>query len=63
MSLRKFVVLSNPRTGSEYLARLLNKHPDIHCLGEVFAVPPGDGVWNHCSQKMQNKPFAYLKKS
>lgn len=57
---RKFVILSNPRTGSEYMVRLLNNHPEICCLGELFAIPPGEGQWNTSEYKLQNQPFEYL---
>src|SRR6056297_1101293 len=32
----KFMVVSNPRTGSTLLVHLLNSHPDILCHGEIF---------------------------
>lgn len=56
----KFVVLSNPRTGSEYLVRLLNQHPEIQCHGEVFAIPPGEGIWNTSEYKLNMQPFEFL---
>ncbi len=33
---RKFVVFSTPRSGSSHLVSLLDSHPDICCLGELF---------------------------
>lgn len=32
----KFVILAQPRTGSQLLTDLLNSHPDIFCDGEIF---------------------------
>jgi hypothetical protein len=31
-----FIVLAQARTGSSFLAQLLDSHPDIHCEGEVL---------------------------
>jgi LPS sulfotransferase NodH len=33
---QKFIILSMPRSGSNYLAYLLNSHPHITCFGEIF---------------------------
>lgn len=33
---RRFVILSSPRTGSNYLCSLLNSHPEILCHHELF---------------------------
>src|SRR5688572_27130006 len=35
--LRRFIVLSNPRSGSTWLIDLLNSHPDVVCFSELFA--------------------------
>ena len=32
----KFVLLAQPRTGSQLLTDLLNSHPDVFCDGEIF---------------------------
>lgn len=32
----KFIVLSTQRSGSSYLCSLLDKHPDIRCVEEIF---------------------------
>lgn len=33
---KKFLILAQPRSGSTYLARLLDSHPDIRCEGELL---------------------------
>jgi len=33
---RPFIILANQRSGSNFLALTLDKHPDVHCYGEVF---------------------------
>ncbi len=45
----RFIILSNPRSGTNFLQGLLDEHPQISCLGEVFhrnfdfhgLLPPG----------------------
>lgn len=36
---RRFVIVTNGRTGSELLVSLLDSHPDIVCDGELFKPP------------------------
>jgi LPS sulfotransferase NodH len=36
MGYQKFIILSMPRSGSNYLAYLLNSHPGIVCFGEMY---------------------------
>jgi LPS sulfotransferase NodH len=57
----KFVIMTNPRTGSEYVVRLLNQHPEVNCHGEIFAIPPGDGEWNDSVYKKEDRPLDYLE--
>ena len=33
---RRFVMLARSRTGSNLLVSLINRHPRLHCLGEIF---------------------------
>jgi len=33
---KPFIVLSEPRSGSNYLIHLLNNHPSVLCYGEIF---------------------------
>ncbi|MBW4576551.1 MAG: sulfotransferase [Aphanothece sp. CMT-3BRIN-NPC111] len=35
---KKFVIITQGRTGSTLLCDLINSHPDIHCDGEIFQV-------------------------
>jgi LPS sulfotransferase NodH len=32
----KFVILTTPRTGSNFLVEILGKNPDVHCYGELY---------------------------
>lgn len=57
----KFVILTNPRTGSEYLVKLLQRHSSIFCLGEIFSEGPDGMVWNNSEFKKQQMPFEYLE--
>lgn len=36
-----FVILCLGRTGSSFLASLLDSHSDVRCFGELFTAPPG----------------------
>ena len=36
MSAQRFLIYSQPRTGSTWLVDLLNNHPEIACDGEIF---------------------------
>lgn len=60
MEKNKFVILTNPRTGSEYLIRLLDQHSMVHCLGEVFSIGPDGKCWIHSEFKKNHDPFGYL---
>jgi len=33
---RRFIILARSRTGSNLLVSLINRHPRLHCLGEIF---------------------------
>jgi LPS sulfotransferase NodH len=33
---RRFVILARSRTGSNLLVSLINRHPRLHCVGEIF---------------------------
>ena len=57
---QKFMILTNPRTGSEYLAKLLDNHSKIRCLGEVFSIGPDGQNWNQSKYKQQQDMFGYL---
>lgn len=59
---KKFVILSNPRTGSEYLVKLLEKHSSVFCMGEIFSIGPDGDEWNHSLYKKQKNPMGYLNK-
>ena len=49
---RKFIVLASQRTGSTLLALLLNEHPQVHCMQEIFL----PGAYN---TSVVNLPSAY----
>ena len=57
---QKFVIMTNPRTGSEYLAKLLDNHTQVTCLGEVFSIGPDGEAWNYSKYKQQGDMFGYL---
>jgi Sulfotransferase family len=38
---RGFVILATPRSGSSHLVSLLDSHPQIRCLGEIFNLKGG----------------------
>lgn len=44
--LQRFAVLSNARSGSNMLKSLLDKHPRVKCLGEIFNPVYGAGYVN-----------------
>lgn len=52
---RKFVVLTIPRTGSNYLCSLLNAHPEILCHHEVFNA---SGIF--CSLDLRSRASYYF---
>ena len=49
---QKFVILTSPRTGSNYLSYLLHDHPNMMSIGEVYCLEtlwgqPGKAQYNH----------------
>lgn len=56
----KFVILANPRTGSEYLAKLLDRHSSVQCFGEIFSEGPDGLEWNNSEFKSNKDTFGYL---
>ncbi len=59
--MKKFVIIANPRTGSEYLVRVFNLHPDIKCLSEVFSLGEMGKEWNNSIFKKDKEPFKFLE--
>jgi LPS sulfotransferase NodH len=41
LSARDFVIFATPRSGSSHLVSLLDSHPQIRCLGEIFNLKGG----------------------
>lgn len=58
--MKKFVIIANPRTGSEYIVNLLNKHPDIKCFSELFSEGEVGKEWNESNFKTKRQPFEFL---
>lgn len=54
--MKKFVIITNPQAGSEYINEILNSHPDIICHPELFSKKE----WNMSEFKISNMPFEYL---
>jgi LPS sulfotransferase NodH len=54
-AMRKFAVLTLPRTGSNYLCSLLNAHPEILCHHEVFNA---SGIF--CSLDLRSRSAYYF---
>ena len=52
---RRFVVLTIPRTGSNYLCSLLNAHPEVLCHHEVFNA---SGIF--CSLDLRSRSAYYF---
>lgn len=49
--MKRFILLSAPRSGSTYIKELLNSHPNIRCWGEIFlrkSTTPGNFT-NYCN--------------
>lgn len=57
---QKFVILTNPRTGSEYLAKYLNNHSKVKCMGEIFSIGSDGKEWNSSEYKKNKDVFGYL---
>jgi hypothetical protein len=36
----KFIIVGHPRSGSSFLAAVLNQHPDVFCASEILHVTP-----------------------
>jgi LPS sulfotransferase NodH len=62
MSTQRFLIYSQPRTGSSWLVDLLNKHPEIECDGELF-----NSDWKHPRRRVWSRwlllsyPIPYLQ--
>ncbi|GAB2778709.1 hypothetical protein [Salinimicrobium soli] len=55
---KKFVIISDARTGSTLLAQLLNSHPQIVCFGEKFKKLdsyPSSKIWSGIFRKRHRK--------
>jgi LPS sulfotransferase NodH len=52
---RRFIVLTIPRTGSNYLCSLLNSHPEVLCHHEVFNA---SGIF--CSLDLRSRSAYYF---
>jgi LPS sulfotransferase NodH len=61
MSTQRFLIYSQPRTGSSWLVDLLNNHPEIECDGELFNsdCPRSRRVWSR--RLLQSRPIPYLQ--
>jgi sulfotransferase famil protein len=59
----RFVIIANPRTGTNHFIDLLNSHPEISCHREVFhpdTVYLMDGTHNELLNKRNRNPHAFL---
>jgi LPS sulfotransferase NodH len=61
MSAQRFLIYSQPRTGSTWLVDLLNNHPEIQCDGELFS-----SDWKHSRRVWSRRllrsfPIPYLQ--
>jgi len=59
----RFVIIANPRTGTNHFIDLLNSHPEISCHREVFhrdTVYLMDGTHNELLKKRNENPLAFL---
>ena len=61
VDMKKFVILTNPRTGSELVCKLLDAHPSVNCYSEVFSMGEQGNEWNNSYYKVTNRAFAYLE--
>jgi hypothetical protein len=60
----RFVIIANPRTGTNHLIDLLNSHQDITCHREVFhrdAVYLLEGTRTDLLEKRNEDPIAFLR--
>lgn len=63
MSVQKFVIVSYGRTGSNYLVRSLNCHPEVSCFWEIFNFKDdarGQMFGYNCENS--DDPFEYAQK-
>lgn len=58
--MKKFVILANPRTGSEYLVKMIDRHKDAFCYSELFQKNLGRD-WNESVYRTEKKPFDFLE--
>ena len=59
----RFVVIANPRTGTNNFIDLINSHPDISCHREVFhpaTVYLMEGTRDNLREKRNSDPLAFL---
>ncbi len=61
MAAQRFLIYSQPRTGSTWLVDLLNNHPEIQCDGELFS-----SDWKHSRRVWSRRllrsfPIPYLQ--
>ncbi|PKN13223.1 MAG: hypothetical protein CVU69_02665 [Deltaproteobacteria bacterium HGW-Deltaproteobacteria-4] len=59
----KFVIIANPRTGTNHFIDLLNSHPNISCHREVFhrhSVYLLEGTRDDLFEKRNHDPVAFL---
>ena len=59
----RFVIIANPRTGTNHFIDLLNSHSDISCHREVFhrdTVYLKDGTHNELLKMRNENPLAFL---
>ena len=62
----RFVIIANPRTGTNHFIDLLNSHPDITCHREVFhphAVYLKQGTRDGLLEERNSDPLAFLEKT
>lgn len=60
----KFVIIANPRTGTNHFIDLLNSHPDITCHSEVFhqkTVYLLEGARDDLLERREKGPVAFLE--
>lgn len=59
----RFVITGHARTGSSYLLRMLNTHPCVQCLGEVFNNPMHGPILAKISNPVEylERQFCYQK--
>lgn len=53
-SYQKFIILTMPRSGSNYLSYLLHDHPNIISIGELFCI---ETLWGQPGKKNLNHNF------